>query len=393
MHAFTDVDVLDLTQSVAGPLSTQFLGMQGANVVKVEPPGGDKFRDLIDGAMFASANLGGKQSLCLDLKTEDGQAIAHELAANADVVVESFRPGVLERFELDYESVRADNDDVIYCSITGYGQDGPRSGWAAYDPLVQAISGLMATVSPSDDRSIRIGASLIDYGTGLNAAFLVSSALRERDRTGEGKHIDVSLFDTAVWYMGYWIAHYSATGEYPDEAGYEFGGSAPNGGFNTAGNEEIYLTVVDDDFFQRLCRAIDREDLATDDRFRHKAQRWDNRSALRAILDEEFEDWGRDELIDALTDAGVTAAPIKTIDELVDGDPQVNARELLTDTYNLHRDVEVTTAAPPFRLDGDRPDIGNRPPTCGEHTRSVLADLGYDAEQIDQLLERGAVRE
>lgn len=393
MRSFNDIDVLDLTQSVAGPLSTQFLGMFGANVVKVEPPGGDKFRDLIDGAMFASANLGGKRSLCLDLKTEEGREIARELATTADVVVESFRPSVLERYGLDYESVAGINEDVIYCSLTGYGQDGPRSDWAAYDPLVQAISGLMATVSDPDDRPIRIGASLIDYGTGLLTAFLVSSALRERDRTGEGEYIDVSLFDTAVWYMGYWIAHYSATGEYPDRAGYEFGGSAPNGGFFAADDEPLYLTVINDYFFERLCNAIDREDLLEDDRFRRKADRWEHRSELRPVLDEEFRTWEREELITALTDAGVTAAPVQTVDELVENDPQVESRELLTDTYNLHRDVAIETASPPFRTSEGRPDIGDAPPECGEHTRDVLRDLGYDDERIERALENGVVRE
>ena len=392
MRSFNDIDVLDLTQSVAGPLSTQFLGLFGANVVKVEPPGGDKFRGLIDGAMFASANLGGKRSLCLDLKTDKGQAIARELAAKADVIVESFRPGVLEQYNLDYEAVSAINNDVIYCSLTGYGQDGPRSDWAAYDPLVQAITGLMATVSDPDDRPIRVGASLIDYGTGLIAAFLVSSAIRERDRTGQGEYIDVSLFDTAVWYMGYWIAHYTATEEYPDRAGFEFGGSAPNGGFFAADDEPIYLTVVNDYFFQRLCRAVGREGLSRDDRFSSKDERWKHRYELRAILDEEFRNWERDKLVSALTDAGVTAAPVQTVNELVEDDPQVEARNLLTDTYNLHRDVAVKTTSPPFRTSEGRPDVGDSPPECGEHNREVLRKYGYDDETIERLIENDVVQ-
>lgn len=392
MQPFDTVDVLDLTQSVAGPLSTQFLGMLGANVVKVEPPGGDPFRTLVDGAMFASVNLAGKRSVCLDLKTDEGVTMARELATRADVVVESFRPGVLEQFDLDYESIIDENDDVVYCSVTGYGQDGPRSEWPAYDPMIQASTGLMASVSESDRPPIRIGASLIDYGTGLLSAFLIASALHDRERTGEGEYIDVSLFDVGTWYMGYWIAHYTGTGEVPHGPGHGLAGVAPNGGFFAADDEPFYLSVVNDEFFERLCRSIERDDLLEDDRYRTNAARCDHRDALRDELDDEFRTWDRDELVATLADAGVTVAPVQTVDELV-ADAHVDARGLLTDSYNLHRDTAVKTASPPFRTSSGRPDIGDRPPACGEHTRDVLAELGYDAEFIGRLLETGAVSE
>ncbi|WP_254538494.1 CaiB/BaiF CoA transferase family protein [Halomarina litorea] len=385
MQPYEGIDVLDLTQSIAGPISTQFLGTLGANVVKVEPPGGDAFRGLLDGAMFASVNLGGKRSVSLDLKTEEGQAAAQSLAERADVVVESFRPGVVERFGLDYESVAEVNEDVVYLSLTGFGQDGPRTDWPAYDPVVQAMSGLMSTIGYQDRPPVRIGASVIDYGTGTTAAFLLASALMERERSGEGTHIDVSLFEVAVSWMGYWIAHYTGTGEVPERSGQGFAGLAPNEVFHAAGDEPFYLSVVNDRLYERLCRGLDREDLLTDERFAENADRWEHREALRAELDAEFRRHDREDLTALLAEAGVPTGPLQTVDEVAE-DPQVQARELLTDSYNLWNDVDVQTAGAPYQASGERPELGERPPARGEHTREVLEELGYSEEDVARLV-------
>lgn len=390
MQPFEEVDVLDLTQSIAGPLATQFLGTLGANIVKVEPPGGDAFRGLLDGAMFASVNLGGKQSVCLDLTTDAGRAAAHDLAAKADVVVESFRPGVVDKFGLDYESVSATNPDVVYCSLTGFGEEGPRKEWPAYDPVIQAMSGLMSTIGYPDRPPVRIGASVIDYGTGTTAAMLIAAALHKRTTDGEGEFIDVNLFEVAVSWMGYWIAHYTGTGETPEPTGQGFAGLAPNEVFHAAEDEPFYLSVVNDRLYDRLCRALDREDLLTDERFVENADRWENREALREALRAEFRTYDREELTALLAEAGVPTGALQTVDELVEADPHVAAREMLTESYNLRTDTPVKTANPPFKTTAGRPSLGGRPPECGEHTREVLAELGYDDGQIDRMLEAGA---
>lgn len=390
MQPFEEVDVLDLTQSIAGPLSTQFLGTLGANVVKVEPPGGDTFRSLLDGAMFSSVNLGGKQSICLDFTTDEGREVGHELAATADVVVESFRPGVLEGFGLDYESVSATNPDVIYCSLTGFGQDGPRAEWPAYDPIIQAMSGLMSTIGYSDRPPVRIGASIIDYGTGTTAAMLIAAALHRRSVIGEGEYIDVNLFDVAVSWMGYWIAHYTGTGETPQRSGQGFAGIAPNEVFHAAEDEPFYLSVVNDRLYERLCRALDRDDLLTDERFAENVDRWENHETLREELRSEFRTYDREALTTMLAEAGVPTGPLQTVDELVEEDTHVAAREMLTGSYNHRTEEPVTTAAPPFETSDGRPDPGGRPPELGEHTRQVLAELGYDDERIDRMLAAGA---
>lgn len=390
MQPFEEVDVLDLTQSIAGPLATQFLGTLGANIVKIEPPGGDAFRGLLDGAMFASVNLGEKRSVCLDLTTEEGRDAATELAASADVVVESFRPGVVEKFDLDYESVVADNSDVVYCSLTGFGEDGPHTDWPAYDPVIQAMSGLMSTIGYQDRPPVRIGASVIDYGTGTTAAMLVAAALHERSQTGEGEFIDINLFEVAVSWMGYWIAHFTGTGEVPSRSGQGFAGLAPNEVFEAAEGEQFYLSVVNNQLYERLCSALEREDLLEDERFVENADRWENRDALRGELQAEFETYDRDELTTRLADAGVPTGPLQTVAELVEEDPHVAAREMLTDSYNLWTETPIKTANPPFKTKSGRLDPGDRPPERGEHTREVLSELGYADEQIERMMEAGA---
>jgi len=390
MQPFEDVDVLDLTQSIAGPVCTQMLTALGANVVKVEPPKGDAFRGLSQGAMFAAFNHGPKRSLSVDLKSEEGSALVRDLAERADVLVESFRPGVLEQFDLDYESVSAANEGVVYCSITGFGQEGPYSDYPAYDPVVQAMSGLMSVVGYPDRPPARIGASVIDCSTGANAAFMTSAALRERDRTGTGEHIDISLFDVAVSWLSYWIGDYSGTGDVPIRAGSGFHGIAPNDIYYAAAEEPFYLCAVNDRLYERLCRAINREELLADDRFIDNDARWEHREALREELEATFREYNRDGLVELLADSGVPAGPQQDIPEVVT-DEHVTDRDLLTEVRNLILDEEVTVSRLPVRTVDWVPELDEEPPEIGEHSRQVLREFGYDETEIDALVESESV--
>jgi crotonobetainyl-CoA:carnitine CoA-transferase CaiB-like acyl-CoA transferase len=390
MQPLEGVDVLDFTQSIAGPICTQSLSALGANVVKIEPPDGDAFRPLINGSMFAACNRG-KRSLCLDLKSEEGADLARELTAEADVVIESFRPGVMARYGLDYESVVETNEDVVYCSVSGFGQDGPYEDFPAYDPIAQAMSGLLSVTGLPDGTPVRVGTSAIDYTTGLTAAMLVMGGLLNR-RDGGSEYIDVSLFDVATTWVGYWVAQYTATDRLPTRSGDGIYGIAPYGIYEAGDGEPFYLATASTKLYRRLCRTLDREDLLDDDRFETLNGRWEHRESLRSALEATFAKYNRAELVDLLVADGVPAGPVRSIDELVEEDPHASHRELFVETYNQFLETTCLTTRMPFRFADGAVDSLSPPPQQGEHTTAVLKEQGYDAETVDALLENGVLR-
>lgn len=389
MEPLRDLNVIDLTQSIAGPVCTQMLGEMGAEVVKVEPPHGDAFRPLMNGSFFTAYNHG-KKSICVDLKTDRGKVILQELAGKADVLVESFRPGVLAEFDLDYESVAEDNDEIVYCSLSGYGQTGPNRQYPGYDPCIQATSGLMAITGYPDRPPVRIRSSLIDCGTGTNAAFAIMAALRERDATGEGDYIDVSLFDVGISWMSYWIANYDATGDIPERSGRRGIGSAPNGLYEVS-DGYVYLLAMTQAMFERICTVVDRPDLPEREAYRTMDDRLENQTELQAELEAEFDEYTAAELETLLSEARVPAAAVRSIDEVVELS-HLEARSMLTESYNPEVDESVNVAALPFQFesDGDRPGFSTPPPQKGEHTVEVLESL-LDSEPDLETLERDGV--
>lgn len=392
MQPLEGIDVLDFTQSFAGPICTQAMSVLGANVVKVEPPEGDAFRPLIDGSMFASCNRG-KQSISLDLKSEEGRMIAYDLAVEADVVVESFRPGIMDRFGLGYENLKTENEEVVYCSITGFGQDGPYEQYPAYDPIAQAMSGLMSVTGETDGDPVRLGTSAIDYTTGLTGTMLVMGGLMQRGIDGSGEYIDVSLFDVATAWMSYWVSHYTSTDEVPKRSGAGLYGFAPYGIFEAGDGQPFYLATASEKLYRRLCRTLDREDLLTDDRFKTDKNRWKNRDVLRTEFESTFGEYDRRELVELLTDAGVPVGPLRYVDELVDEDPHVAHRDLFVETYNQWLETECLTTRMPFRFEDGPLEPASPPPEHGQHSRDVLRNCGYDEEQIEKLLQDDIVRQ
>lgn len=383
--------VLDLTQSIAGPTATQYLGILGAKILKVEPPNGDAFRGLLDGTMFAAVNVGNKRSIAVDLKTDEGREAVATLAADADAILESFRPGTVEKFGLDYETVSEYNPDVVYLSLSGYGQDGPRADWPAYDPAIQAVSGLMSMIGYPDRPPVRIGASVIDMGTGTLSAFLVVSALLDRSNGGTGEYFDVSLFETAVSWMGYWIAQYTDTGNVPTQSGQGFGTIVPYEVFYAGDDKPFYLAVINDRIWDRFCTALELEDLGADPRFETNDGRWEHQETVRERLRKEFADYERDALVEILADANVPVGPLQYVDELVEHDEQIESRDLLTDSYNLITNTPVKTTGAPFKTATGRPSLDDRPPEAGEHTAEILAQYGYSSDEIEAMVEDGVV--
>lgn len=386
MHALDDIRVLDFTQIVAGPTCTQYLGAFGAEIIKVEPPDGDRARRGQNGSYHSSFNLGGKKSISVDLKTEEGLQLVHDIAKTTDVIVENFRPGVIDQFELGYDDVQSYNPDIVYCSISGFGQDGPYTERPSLDPIAQAHSGLIDMTGYPDEKPARIGTSALDITTGMIGAFGITLGLQERDKTGESQYIDVSLFETAISWMAYWVARYQAEDQSPSRNGDGLGPQAPYGLFKT-NDGYIYLIAHRDHWFSRLCDAIDREDLLEDERFTSEQQRENHTQAIQDILEAEFASYTNDELAELLAvEYNIPCGPVKSVEDLVEDDPQIAARNMLTDTYNMQSAQDTVTANLPFKFNDSRPDLGERPPKLGEHSIHILSEFGYDEAQIEKFV-------
>ena len=345
--------VVDVTSSLAGPTCTQLLSSLGAEVVKIEPPGGDHARawgpPFVDGegAMFLAANAG-KRSLVLDLSTAAGRAELLELADRADVLVQSLRPGAAESHGFGVETVRARNPQLVYCSIGAFGATGPLRDQPGYDPLLQAASGIMSVTGVDGMPPVRVGVSLIDLSTGVWAAFAIVSALMR----GGGATIDVSLYETALWLLSSQIVGYLGTGAVPGREGSAFAQIAPYQVFETS-DGGLMIVAGNDKLFRALCAVIDLE---PDERFATNPDRVRHRAELAELIEERTRTWTRDALLDALVAAGVPASPVRDVGEAVDH-PQTLALGILQDLGAF------TTVAQPFSVDGERVRHASPPPT------------------------------
>lgn len=390
MQPLHGTQVLGFTQSVAGPTCTQLLAMLGADVMKIEPPWGDPGRNQVEGGQYAAFNQG-TECFCVDLKTDRGRELIQQLAAEADVIVENYRPGVMEKFGLDYDSVAADNEDVVYCSISGFGESGPYREYAAYDPIIQAMSGLMSVTGHPGDRPVRIGTSAIDWTTGMTAAYGTLAGLLNRNQADEGVYVSVSMFDIAISWMSYWIALYTETGEMKKNVGNSLFETAPYGLYYA--KDDPFLLCAGNTYmqFEQLCKTIGREDLLEEERYETRLGRVENREELREQLNVTFGEYERDELMEMLTEAGVAAGPIQDVDTIVDEDPHVLDRRLLTEAYNPTTGNELRTAGAPLLVNGSRLEFGHAPHKQGEDTVDILLEHGFTDEEITALLESGVL--
>jgi crotonobetainyl-CoA:carnitine CoA-transferase CaiB-like acyl-CoA transferase len=380
------ITVLDISQSAAAPSATQALAELGAEVLSVEPPGGGAQRRLIGGTFFPNL-CRDKLSIAVDLKSEDGDRILRRLIEEVDVFVHNYRNETIERLGYDYETVRSYNEGIVYCSVTGFGEDGPYSDRPALDPLAQAMSGLMDVTGEPDRKPSRVGSSVIDVSTGFVAALGIVVGLFARERTGEGRHVEASLVDTAAAFMGYWYTHYSKTGESPVRSGHTYDGYAPVGVFETA-DDPVYLSVPYQPIWRRFCEAIDRAGWIDDPRFETDDDRLEHRDALYAAIEEAFGQYTREELMSILLANDVPVSEVNSVPE-AHRDEHLRRRGTVTEIDDTDGE-EVTVSTTPLRVHGTERSPGPLP-EVGEHTEAVLRSLDFSDDEIAVFHERGTI--
>ena len=398
-QALQGIRVLDLTNVLAGPFCAYQLALQGADVIKVEmPDSGDLARQLgADpalnakrmGASFLAQNAG-KRSITVDMKSEAGKEVLRRLVATADVLVENFRPGVMARLGLGYDDLKKVNPRLVYCAISGFGQDGPLRDAPAYDQIVQGLSGAMSITGSEESAPLRVGYPVADSIGGLTGAFAIASALVRRANTGEGAFIDVAMLDATIVTMGWVVSNYLVAGQVPRPFGNDNFTAAPSGAFRTK-DGLLNIAANKQEQFEALATLIGRPGLVSDPRFAERESRKRHRAALTEEIEQGLAAKTAEEWEALLNRAGVPAGGVLTVPQAL-AHPQVRHRGLLH-TFEavpgVDRPVTLTRAG--FKIEGANPDAGMPPPQLGEHTDALLQELGYSGEEIEALKKAGAV--
>ncbi len=395
MGPLSGITILDFTRVLSGPYCTMALADLGARVIKLEHPGrGDDTRRWgppflgDESAYFLSVNRN-KESIAIDFKTPGGREVVERLLATADVVVENFRPGTLDALGLDAATVRAARPSLIYCSISGYGQTGPRRDEPGYDAVMQAEGGLMSITGAADGPPYRLGVAIVDIVSGLFAAQGVLAALVARGNTGQGQTVDIGMLDATAALLTYQAGNYFATGDVPGRMGNRHPTIAPYETFATK-DGDLALAVGNDSLWQAFCRAADLADLAADPRFATNALRLANYEAMKPRLVEAFASRTRAEWSARLLEHGVPCGGVRTVAEVF-ADPQIISREMVqTVPHTTLGEVRVTGV--PVKLSETPGGVRTGPPTLGEHTAAILVELGYDQQAVRALADSGAVR-
>lgn len=387
------VRVLDLTNVLAGPYACYQLAQLGAEVIKIERPGqGDLARTLgpdsernrqLMGVSFLAQNAG-KKSVTLDLKHPEGKAVFKKLVQTADVVVENFRAGVMDRLGLGYEDLKAVKPDIIYCAISGFGQDGPMASRPAYDQIIQGLSGLMSVTGDEQSGPLRVGYPVCDTIGGMAASFAIAGALFRRERSGEGENIDVSMLEATLGTMGWVVSNWLIAGIKPSRFGNQNMTAVPSGAFST-GDGLVNIAANQQAQFERLARVVGREEWISDPRFLNPELRKQHRAEFNVLLQDALQARTAKEWAELFNENDIPAGEVSTVEDTL-ATQQVAERDFIKtvrDEQQPEDAIKVVRAG--FRLASGDPAPSCYPPRLGEHTQSVISSLGLSGEEISAL--------
>ena len=393
--ALEGIRVLDLTRALAGPFCTLMLGDNGADVIKIEIPGsGDDTRKWgppfigDESAYFLSINRN-KRSLTLNLQDPKAQDVFMKLAKDSDVVVENFTPGVMDRFGLGYEAVKAVKPNVVYCSISGFGQDGPYRSRPAYDQIMQGVGGLMSITGEPDGEPQKIGIAVTDIGAGMWSAFAITTALHHRDKTGEGQYIDISMLDAQVAWLTYQAAFFFANDEPPKRMGAAHPTLVPYQAFMCSDGKYINVAVGSERIWERFCQGMGREDLKDHPDYSVNSVRVAHRGAIVSMLQEIFLTRPVSEWVEDLQAANVPCGPINDLADVF-ADPQVLARDMLQEMPHPTLGTIKQTGLP-IKFSRTPGGLDRHPPLLGEHNQEILSSLGYSDADVQSLKDASVI--
>ena len=395
MKALEGIRVLDLTRALAGPFCTLMLGDNGADVIKVEIPGtGDDTRKWgppfigEESAYYLSINRN-KRSLTLNLQDAQAQEVFMKLAKDIDVVVENFTPGVMGRFGLDYDAVKAVSPKVVYCSISGFGQDGPYRNRPAYDQIMQGVGGLMSITGEPDGEPQKIGIAVTDIGAGMWSAFAIMAALHHREKSGEGQYIDISMLDAQVSWLTYQAAFFFANGEAPKRMGAAHPTLVPYQAFMCNDGKYINVAVGSERIWGRFCQGMGREDLKDHPDYATNSVRVNHRGAMVSMLQEIFLTRPVAEWVEDLQAANVPCGPINDLADVF-ADPQVLARNMYLEMPHPTLGSIKQTGLP-IKFSLTPGGLDRHPPLLGEHNQEILQSLGYSDADVQSLKEQSVI--